>query len=193
VRVLELLNTVQLESVPEDGGPRFVSLVLGSARTAPGGGVRVELAGGGHLPPLVVRRHGVEVVDIGGGVVGAQLPPRFHNRTVELAPGEACVLYTDGVTDVRNGGDGAPDPDGAGAPGEQRLAELLRDCHALPAPGIVDRILEDATRRSGGRAHDDMAVLVVQAPGTESARRHLRLVRPDGPGAPPGGGRHRRP
>ncbi|MCO1656995.1 PP2C family protein-serine/threonine phosphatase [Pseudonocardia humida] len=188
VHTLELLNTMQLEAVPADGGPRFVSLVLGDARALPDGGVRLRLAGGGHLAPLVVRRDGVEVVDIGGGVVGAHLPPRFVDRTVDLAPGEACVLHTDGVVDAQGGVDGAQ------LFGEQRLAELLRGCHILPAPGIVDRILDHTTRRLDERPHDDMALLVVQAPAVPTpGRRHLYVVRPEDASREeaPGSGRHR--
>jgi serine phosphatase RsbU (regulator of sigma subunit) len=178
-RVLDLLNTILLETVPADGGPRFVSAVVGTAQALDGGGVRLHLAAGGHLPPLVVRHDGVQTVELGGGgVVGARVPPRLGTRTVELAPGEACVLYTGGVVNGRDGFDGQ-------LFGERRLAELLAGCHVLPAPGIVERVLEHATGWCAESGHDDMAVLVVQAPpasGALPARRHLYLVPTDAPG-----------
>jgi serine phosphatase RsbU (regulator of sigma subunit) len=173
VGLLELLNTILLEVVAPDADPRFATMVLGSAYPLPGGGVRLLLAGGGHPPPLVVRRGGVEVVEIGGVLVGALHPARFHTRIVDLAPGEACVLYTDGIVEARGG------PDGRTLLGEDRLAELLDGCEILPAPGIVDRILERTTRWLADGDHDDMAVLVVQAPITPSTpapRAHLRVV-----------------
>ena len=95
-----------LETVAADRAPQFVTLVLGSATPLPGGGVRLLLAGGGHLPPLVVRPGGVEPVDIGGMLVGAVPEARFRARTVDLAPGESCVLYSDGVIEALGGVDG---------------------------------------------------------------------------------------
>ena len=60
VRLLEVLNATMLETVAADRAPQFVTLVLGSATPLPGGGIRLLLAGGGHLPPLLVRADGVE-------------------------------------------------------------------------------------------------------------------------------------
>jgi serine phosphatase RsbU (regulator of sigma subunit) len=182
VRLLELLNASMLEAVPDDADPRFVTLVLGTAHPLPGGGLRLRLAGGGHPAPLVVRRDGVETVEIRGTLVGAMRSARFRSRTVDLAPGEACVLYTDGVVEARGGVDGGQQF------GEERLAELLRGCHVLPAPGIADRITQRTTGWLADGNHDDIAVLVVQAPlpvGSAGPRRHLHSVSP-AVGAPEG-------
>ncbi|WP_214406666.1 PP2C family protein-serine/threonine phosphatase [Pseudonocardia lacus] len=173
VRLLELLDATMLEAVPEDADPRFATLVLGTVRPLPGGGLRLVLAGGGHPAPMVVRRDGVEVVEIGGTLVGGMRRARFRSRTVDLAPGEACVLYTDGVTEARGGFDGAQ------LFGEERLAETLRGCHVLPAPGIAERVVQHADRWLASGNHDDIAVLVVQAPlpvGPAAGRRHLHAV-----------------
>jgi Stage II sporulation protein E (SpoIIE) len=181
VHLLELLNATMLETLPPDGAPRFVTLVLGTAAPRPDGGVRLEVAGGGHLPPLVVRRGGVvEQVDIGGMLLGAVPEARFACRRVDLAPGESCVLYTDGVTEAHGGVDGRE------AFGEERLGELLRGCDVLPAPGIAERVALRVTGWLSGGYRDDIAVLVVQAPlpVRRPAGRHLHSVPP---GTPPAG------
>jgi serine phosphatase RsbU (regulator of sigma subunit) len=172
IRLLEQLNAILLDAVPVDQDPCFATMVLGRVDPQPGGGIRLRLAGGGHPPPLVVRCTGVEMVGIDGTLVGALHPPRFELRTVDLAPGESCVLYTDGIVEARGG------PDGRQLLGEERLAELLEGCHVLPAPGIVDRILDRTTRWLADRGHDDMAVLVIQAPlhPAPTRRAHLRVV-----------------
>jgi serine phosphatase RsbU (regulator of sigma subunit) len=147
--------------------------VLGMARPLPGGGLRLVLAGGGHPAPMLVRRGGVETVEIGGTLVGGMRRARFRSRTVDLAPGEACVLYTDGVTEARGGFDGTQ------LFGEERLAEVLRGCHVLPARGIAERITQHTDRWLATDNHDDIAVLVVQAPmpvGPAPGRRHLHSV-----------------
>jgi serine phosphatase RsbU (regulator of sigma subunit) len=172
VRLLDLLNATMLETEPDDGVPRFVTLVLGTTAPRPDGGVTVQLAGGGHLSPLVVRRGGgVEPVDIGGMLVGAVPDARFGLRTVDLAPGESCVLYSDGVTEAHGGVDGRQPF------GEERLAELLQGCDVLPAPGIAERVVQHATAWLGDGHHDDIAVLVVQAPlPVRRSPRHLHSV-----------------
>jgi serine phosphatase RsbU (regulator of sigma subunit) len=174
VRLLEVLNATMVDTVPADLAPRFVTLVLGTATPLVGGGVRLVLAGGGHLPPLVVRAGGVEQVDIGGMLVGAVPDARFRACTVDLHPGESCVLYSDGVTEAHGGVDGRQDF------GEERLAAVLAGCEVLPAPGIAERVVEHTTRWLATGHHDDIAVLVVQAPIPVPRRsgRHLRSVHP---------------
>ncbi len=158
-RLLSLLNATMLEATPSGRPPRFATLVLGTATPHADGGVTLCLAGGGHLPPLLVRRGGgVEPVEIDGMLLGAVPDARFGARDVGLAPGEACVLYSDGVTEARGGVDGREPFD------EDRLAALLRGCDVLPAPGIADRVAAHATRWSAGGHRDDIAVLAVQAP-----------------------------
>jgi serine phosphatase RsbU (regulator of sigma subunit) len=172
VRLLEVLNSTMVETVPADRAPQFVTLVLGTATTLPDGGLRLVLAGGGHLPPLVVRSGGVESVDIGGMLVGAVPEARFRARTVDLAPGESCVLYSDGVTEAHGGVDGRQ------VFGEERLAAVLAGCDVLPAPGIAERVAQHATRWLTTGYHDDIAVLVVQAPipVQRTGGRHLHSV-----------------
>jgi serine phosphatase RsbU (regulator of sigma subunit) len=158
VSLLRLLNETMLETTEAEADPGFATLVLGVARPQPDGALELELAGGGHLPPLLVRRDGVEAVEIGGMLVGAVPSARFRSVTVRLEPGEAVVLYTDGITEAR-GGAGGHD-----TLGEQRLAELLADAHLMPAAAIAERIEQHTTRWLASGAHDDIAVLVLQAP-----------------------------
>ncbi|GAA4702925.1 PP2C family protein-serine/threonine phosphatase [Pseudonocardia yuanmonensis] len=158
VSLLRLLNETMLEAADPEADPGFATVVLGTATPLPDGGLELELAGGGHLPPLVVRRDGVEEVEIGGMLVGAVPSARFAARTVRLAPGEACVLYTDGVSEARGGVDGRE------TLGETRLAGLLAGAHVMPAPAIAERVEQHTTRWLASGAHDDIAVLVVQAP-----------------------------
>ena len=64
----------------------------------------MTLACGGHPLPLVLRASGaVEPVGRLGTLLGADIEPVLADVTIELAPGELIVLYTDGVTEVRAG------------------------------------------------------------------------------------------
>ncbi|QNI09003.1 serine/threonine-protein phosphatase [Mycobacterium kubicae] len=152
--VLRLLNTAMLATE----STRFATLVLASVSHRDGA-VLLRLTCAGHPPPLIVRDGGhVEQADTKGTLVGAF--PRITLQTFEtcLAPGETCVLYTDGVTEARGG------PLGHDFFGEERLATALTGCAGLPAEAIVERVLMMTTQWVGRRAHDDIAVVAITAP-----------------------------
>ncbi|GGW60555.1 hypothetical protein GCM10010503_42370 [Streptomyces lucensis JCM 4490] len=154
--VLDLLNGALLSS----HHTRFATLVLASvSRRA--GRVRLRLTSAGHLPPLVVRSGGeVEQVPTHGTLIGAL--PVVTARTVEttLAPGDTCLLYTDGITEARGG------PLGDEFFGEPRLRRALAECAGLPAEAVVERVQMLASQWVGAGHHDDMATLAVGAPRT---------------------------
>lgn len=153
--MLRILNTLLLDGKAAD--ERFVTLVLGTVWPT-GRGVRLRMSGGGHLPPLVVRGDGeVEPVEIGGTVVGALADATFATATVDLAPGELCVLYTDGVTEAPGGALGNE------LYGEDRLRATLRGSQVMPAAAIAERLALQADLWSAHTKHDDLTVLVIQA------------------------------
>ncbi|MGD9482071.1 PP2C family protein-serine/threonine phosphatase [Streptomyces sp. TRM70308] len=162
VRSLHLLN----QSLLDSGNERFTTLVTGSARPVADGGVEVTAAGGGHLPPLVLRADGtVEAVEVGGTLVGALPDPVFDQVRVRLAPGEVLVLYSDGVTEARGG------PEGDRMFGQERLTRhLAESCRGLPAGAVAERVELLTTEWLGDRPHDDIAVLALQAPPARGAR-----------------------
>ncbi len=154
VRDLHLLNDVLLGD-----DSRFTTLVTGTARPAPDHGLTVVTAGGGHLPPLILRRDGlVEEVAIDGTVVGILPDPSFDLTTSRLAPGELMLLYSDGVTEARGG------PSGHALYGDERLARALAECQGMPAGAVAERVELLTAQWLGGRPHDDIAVLALQAP-----------------------------
>ncbi|MFG2120125.1 PP2C family protein-serine/threonine phosphatase [Streptomyces sp. NPDC048710] len=155
VRMLQLLN----EALLEEGHAPFTTLVVGSASPARDGALDVVAAGGGHLPPLVLRTDGgVEEVHIGGTLVGALPDPDFHQREIRLAAGELLLLYSDGVTEARGG------PKEQEMYGERRLMRDLAACRGMPAGAVAERIDLRTGQWLAGGDHDDLAVLAVQAP-----------------------------
>ncbi|MFJ8045683.1 PP2C family protein-serine/threonine phosphatase [Kitasatospora sp. NPDC096147] len=161
-RMLDLLNTALLTSQHT----RFATVALASA-VRRGGEVDLRLTCGGHPAPLIVRTDGtVEEADTRGSLIGV-LPRVFaHSAEVTLAPGEFCVLYTDGITEARGG------PLGDTQYGEARLRRALAGCAGMPAEGVVEHVQMLASQWLGGRRHDDMAVVVIAAPPA----RHLSMV-----------------
>lgn len=78
----------------------FVTLWIGVFDPATG---RLDFANGGHCPPVVASPSGVRwLKDISGPLVGALDMAEFSPCSTELAPGEAVLIYTDGVSEAMN-------------------------------------------------------------------------------------------
>ncbi|MDR6974232.1 GAF domain-containing protein [Streptomyces sp. 3330] len=153
-QVLGLLNGALLNS----HHTRFATLVLASVRRH-SEEVRLRLTSAGHLPPLIVRGDGrVEEAATSGTLVGALPDIQLRGVDVVLAPGETCLLYTDGITEARGG------PLGDQLYGEARLREALRECARMPAEAVVERVQMLAAQWLESDRHDDMATLAITNP-----------------------------
>ncbi|WUI51799.1 serine/threonine-protein phosphatase [Streptomyces sp. NBC_00414] len=161
-RMITLLNTALLNS----HHTRFATLVLASA-VREGNAVNLRLTSAGHLTPLIVRTNGaVEEAQTRGTLVGAMPDAPARTTALTLAPGESCVLYTDGITEAEGG------PMGGVQFGEERLKRVLSECVGMPSESIVERVQMLASQWVGKGRHDDMAVVVISAPRTH----HLSAV-----------------
>ena len=139
---------------PEDGGG--------------GAGLRVVCAG--HPSPLMVRADGsVDPVGRPGTLLGAFPEGRWTVTDVALGPGDALVLYTDGVTDTR-GEDGTRF-------GSERLEDALRAIGPADAETIAGGI--DAALLAFGEQRDDVAVLVLAGTAEGDARAIVVGSAPD--------------
>ncbi|WP_052867902.1 SpoIIE family protein phosphatase [Streptomyces niger] len=155
-RVLSLLNGALVASQHA----RFATLVLASALRLPDR-VRLRLTCAGHPAPMIVRTDGtVEEADTRGTLVGVLSEIEAQTVEVELAPGETCLMYTDGITEAKGG------PLGGAMFGERRLRNALAECLGMPAEAVVERIQMLATQWIGQGRHDDMAVVAITAPRT---------------------------
>lgn len=117
-------------------------------------GFRVTLASGGHPPALLVRASGqVDVLDtLGGQPVGLIAEPRFVAASTVLGPGDALVLYTDGLVEARR-------PDGSML--DETLPDLAADLVGLDAQAVVDALADLLTSLGPGLT-DDAAVLALK-------------------------------
>jgi serine phosphatase RsbU (regulator of sigma subunit) len=158
--VLVRLNEALLRQSAVD---RFLTAVLARIEPQPDR-IMVELASGGHPPALVLRDEdeSVTVLDQASGTLLGMLPRvDVRDVTVTLAPGDALVLYTDGVVEARNR---------AGEQfGQDGLVALLSTCAGRSAAGIARRV-EVAALAHSPQVSDDMAVVVVRATGRVGCR-----------------------
>lgn len=130
---------------------RFCTAVLVRLRRE-GAGWRATVASGGHPLPLL-RRHGQASRPVGayGHVLGIMPAPAFVDTALELGPGDALVLFTDGVTEGRRG---------SGLYGAERLADAV-DAHRATAADTTGAVLADVLAFQAGDPRDDIAVVTV--------------------------------
>lgn len=148
--VLEELNRSALRHPPLS--PDQVLTVLFAVAMLHDDALVVEVAAAGHPPPLVRRASGtVERLSVGGPLIGLVDAPAYSSERVELAPGDALVLYTDGLTDAR-----APDQ----ILDEGDLVELVQRGSALNGEALTEFLEGSATR--GEDPRDDIALLVIE-------------------------------
>jgi serine phosphatase RsbU (regulator of sigma subunit)/PAS domain-containing protein len=119
--------------------------------------IGVTVACGGHPPALLRRQAGaVEEVGTPGTLLGLVPDPQLEDRRAVLAPGDALVLFTDGITEAR-------------APERVIEPEVLHDALAAIPPGSAQRIVEQlaalAVGKEGTPPRDDIAVLALRARG----------------------------
>ena len=154
--ILSLLNDATFDPDAVEA-TQFATLILGVVRPRPHGGAEVRLAGGGHPPPLVVSRSGtVNVFPLGGMMLGAESPATFAEGTIRLAPGDTCLLYTDGLIDAEGGPRNKTF-------GPERLSALLSGYAGMPAALVAERIEQCVDDWLAAADHDDIAALVIRA------------------------------
>ena len=77
---------------------------------------------------------------------------------LQLAPGEVCLLYSDGLTEALGG------PSGIEHYGEERLRDALATCRGMIGAAAVERIRQLVSDWVHGGSRDDIAMLAVRAP-----------------------------
>ena len=98
--VLERLNSMVQASVRVR---TFVTVTIAVfEHSADHGKGRLRVASAGHPPALLWRRAEDRVVEVGRPAppLGTRLPTRYEEETVELAPGDLALLYTDGLVEA---------------------------------------------------------------------------------------------
>ncbi len=140
---------------------RYCTVAFARVRVLPEGGLHATVAVGGHPLPIVLRGGGrAEPVGRPGSILGWVADPTVHDVEVALAPGEALVLYTDGVSEART-------PDGL--LGDERLAAVLESTAGMPAGAIASRLERAALQY--GNPRDDVALVVVRGEPEAAAAR----------------------
>lgn len=131
----------------------FVTLFIGLFDPATG---RLDYASGAHCPPFVVnpdKNIPIRMLtETSGPLVGAMQGMDYEARHAELAPGEYCLLYTDGVSEAMN--------DKLELFGEERIAAVLEDLREASPDEVLHGVMQavKAYRKSAPQS-DDITML----------------------------------
>jgi PAS domain S-box-containing protein len=151
-RILRTLNEALLHQAPSQGFCTVCCVRLRRSIT----GVRLTVCAGGHPLPVALRADGsLETVGAPGTLLGVFPDAELLDRSVDLSPGDAVILYTDGVTEERSSGV---------VFGEVRFSSLLRSCAGLDAAAIAERVEKGVVDFQPEPPRDDLAILVVRVP-----------------------------
>jgi GAF domain-containing protein len=132
---------------------RFCTVALAIFDAPDGNGARGWVAIGGHPLPQLVRGGGAaEDVGRAGTLLGVAEKVNIRDDVVTLEPGEALVLFTDGIVGKREVADGSA-----------ALRTVLRAGPPSSAMDLRDRVERYVREQVGGDQLDDVAVLVLMA------------------------------
>jgi FixJ family two-component response regulator len=117
---------------------------------------RLVYANAGHDAPILMKRNGSHVrLREGGAVLGVFSDWSYEQNEVEFVSGDRILLFTDGVTEVRNS-------DGEEF-GEQRLIDLLKRIRHLGARELQAQVMSTVAEFSGGEFQDDATLIAMSA------------------------------
>ncbi|HTM57501.1 MAG TPA: SpoIIE family protein phosphatase [Candidatus Udaeobacter sp.] len=146
----QVLTALNRELVSMEQPEAFVALACMRIEVRP---ARLIYANAGLTPPLVRRADGTVLELTESGVLlGITPQAQYVDTAVDLEAGDIVVLYTDGLTEARQGDEMF---------GTERLAEALEGCAERRASDIVRTLLQ-AVRAFSDQPLDDVTIVVLK-------------------------------
>ena len=133
---------------------RLCTVVLLRLHRHPAGWTATACPGGHPLPVLMKAGSPPVAFGAAGTVLGAFDRVQLHDATVELSAGDTLVVYSDGVTEARNG---------AGFFGQSGLEACLAR-HPDSARALVDALLSEVLEFQSGFPRDDVVIAALRVP-----------------------------
>lgn len=142
--VLVRLNALMYRFTPAE---RFATVFLGILDRFSGA---LEYVSAAHPMPLISSNGSVRALDDGDGLLGAFPEMSFTARHTTLRPGDTLVMYTDGITEAR---------DGSALFGEDGVADTLARLADVALPDLPEALLERVLSFAHGHLRDDVVIL----------------------------------
>jgi len=146
--MMDRLNRLVYDATPDD---RFATCFLARVSAS---GPTLSFANAGHNYPILLPAEGASrVLDQGGIPLGIHPDFPYTETDARLSPGDALILYTDGITDARNRA--------LEDYGEERLFQFVGGLpRNLTARELLRAISEDLARFTEGADQADDITLV---------------------------------
>jgi FixJ family two-component response regulator len=144
----EKVNRVVSSNIAEDRFITFFYCLLDTENK------KLVYANAGHNAPILARADGSALrLEDGGCVLGPFPDWIFEQGEVELKAGDRVLLFTDGITEVRdsNGDEFS----------EERLISLLIENRELDAESLQAAVMTKVAEFSGGDFQDDATLIVL--------------------------------
>lgn len=150
----ECMETVNDILCGESVGSMFVTVFYGIYDLQTG---MIDYTNAGHNPPYILHADGsVEMLKNDGNLVlGVMEGMKYKRNSLQLNPGDALVMYTDGVTEAENTEHAQF--------GESRLEAELAALKGAPSKQIVESVLAKVREFTAGAPQsDDITQLVIR-------------------------------
>jgi phosphoserine phosphatase RsbU/P len=151
-----LVKRLNLQVARHAPASRFITLFLSSYDPATG---RLLFVNAGQTPPLLRRQNGtIERLMSGGVALGMFAGSTYEAGEVQLNPGDALLLYSDGITEAES-----PDGQPFDEAGLERTLALYAGAYQKSAAAELGRAIFSAVERHrrDARLADDLTVLVL--------------------------------
>lgn len=132
----------------------FATLICGRVS----GSGEIEVANAGHLPPVVIKQDGNVIIDSTGLPLGLFCDEKFTTSKIHAVPGDALLLYTDGLTEA---------VDDLGTEyGIERLLQTV-DLSSMRQPDELIRVClnDHSLFRGGSEKPDDLTIMALRFSG----------------------------
>ncbi|MEE8432997.1 MAG: GAF domain-containing SpoIIE family protein phosphatase [Candidatus Desulfatibia sp.] len=146
-KLLETVNNAMHDLMAEEGF--FSTIIIGRYWPATG---RIQLARGGHLPPLWISKDGLgKVPELKGPSLGIVPGAKYENKEITLSPGESILFLSDGVTEAEN--------EEVVLFGNRRLIDYIQKTNGPPwGKGLLDSV---KAWQGTAKASDDLTILEI--------------------------------
>ena len=136
--IAKMLKHVNQQMADSTSAEKYVTLFYGELNTSTG---QFLYANAGHNYPILARSDGsMELLKVGGVVIGALPNMEYESATVVLNADDMLVMFTDGLSEAMN--------ESEVEYGEERLRALVTNHRTSEAGCLIDMLLEDV------RLHD---------------------------------------
>jgi phosphoserine phosphatase RsbU/P len=130
---------------------------------------QVDYSNGGHNLPYYLHRDGVSPLEnFGGRALGLVEQSPYASGRMVLRPGDALLLYTDGVTEAMNMSETLYS--------DERLAQFLGTNRSSAARPIIGDLISDVRHFAGEAPQsDDITVLALHYFGMKRMTEHVEV------------------